>query len=597
MSDLFDEWGAQEHRGRKALDYYHKVVDCQYACPTHTPVPEYIRLIGQRRFRDAYLINRDSNVFPGILGRVCDRPCEPACRRGRVENEPVAICRLKRVAADFKGDIEPFLPKKGKPNGFKVAVIGAGPAGLTVINDLAPLGYELTLFERAARAGGAILSQVPSFRLPDEVLREETDVILRLAHQVHFDHEVKALSSLLDDFDAVVVGIGAPVGKSLNLEGSKEFESSILVGVEFLANVTFDHKPTVGRQVVVIGGGNTAMDCARTALRFGADQVTIVAPETREQMLASPWEIHDALEENIAIKNNLLPQAFTGEGLLSGVRFQPLVSCYDQGGRFAPKFSDDPEVLLPCSTVILAIGQLNNFDFIDQPSSVEIDRKRQLPALVPDSQQSASNPKVFFAGDAAQGPRNIISAVADGHNAAQGVHGYLNPEQPARESQMSWTKQRMTMNQWRYSNDYSQSSRRIVPTIPIESRRRLDAEVETGFSQEEAALEVSRCLNCDVHTVFNPKECIECNACVHVCPVECLAILPQALEELLRSEIKSTNPDQGLFTAAVPQTHRLMVKDENICIHCGLCAERCPTSAWDMQRMAIKFPHDQRESS
>ncbi len=254
-------------------EYFHKVVDCQYACPAHTNVPEYIRLIAQERFTDAYMLNRKSNVFPGILGRVCDRPCEPACRRDRIEETPVAICRLKRVAADNRDDVSELLPKAGPSNGKKVALIGAGCASLTVANDLAPLGYQCTIFEKLDATGGLMRSNIPSFRLPAQVLDEEIQMILDMGVELRTNSPIESMKALLEeDYDAVFVGTGAPRGKELNIPGRQEAGANIHIGIDWLESVAFKHTESIGKNVLIIGVGNTAMDCCRTSLRLGASQ-------------------------------------------------------------------------------------------------------------------------------------------------------------------------------------------------------------------------------------------------------------------------------------------------------------------------------------
>ena len=297
-------------------EFFHQVIDCQYACPAHTQVPEYIRLISEKRYDEAYLLNWHSNVFPGILGRVCDRPCEPACRRGRVEQEAVAICRLKRVCADNRGpDIHTrFPPVPEEKNGKRIALIGAGPASLTVARDLAPLGYTIDLYDDQDAGGGFMRSQLPSFRLPDEVLQEEVDYILNMGIHTHFSHYVDSMAAMLaKDYDVVFVGTGAPRGRDLDLPGRKEGDSSIHVGIDWLAGVIFGHVHRIGRRVLVLGGGNTAMDCCRTARRLGGEDVRIVVRSPREDMKASPWEIEDALHEDIPIVDNHVPLEFVLE--------------------------------------------------------------------------------------------------------------------------------------------------------------------------------------------------------------------------------------------------------------------------------------------
>lgn len=589
-----------EHTDVSKPGYFHKVVDCQYACPTHTPVPEYIRLVAAGRYREAYLLNRESNVFPGVLGRVCDRPCEPACRRGRVDEDPVAICRIKRVAADFKGTgIENELPKiPDEKNGRKIAVIGAGPASLTVINDLLPLGYEFELFEKDPAPGGAMLSQVPSFRLPLEVLNEEIAMVLqRGGVDCHYGYEVTSLKPLLERFDSVFVGTGAPFGKDLKLPGRDVAKDQVHIGVEFLAAVSFKHVKNLQGHVLVIGGGNTAMDCCRTALRLGASKVTVVCPEAYEDMLASDWEKHDAELEGVRVCNHLLPKEFISKDKkLNGVRFSKVISCFDAAGDWNPQFSKESDTVLDCDQVIIAIGQRSQFSFLNDSQikgSKNSDGLLERVDIDAKTLQS-SDPRVFFGGDAAFGPKNIIWAVEHGHQAAISIHSYLSSGSAdgKREQRMSLESQKMAMNQWSYSNDYSHKSRCKVPHRPVEeSIKEIEQEFELGYDDKQVLLEASRCLNCDIQTVFFEHKCIECDACVDICPSQCLIMTENDKEERIRTQFinPATNHNQDLFVAPLPQTRRVMVKDENPCIHCGLCAERCPTGAWDMQAFKLKI--------
>ena len=588
----------------KNPEYFHRVVDCQYACPAHTPVPEYIRLIAEKKFTEAYLINRESNVFPGILGRVCDRPCEPACRRGRVDEKPVAICRLKRSAADYKdpNKVEAALPAiPSKKNGKKIAVIGAGPASLTVINDLLPIGYQCTLFEKEDRPGGAMLSQVPSFRLPQQVLDEEIAMVLnRGGVELYFNQTVKSIVPLLDQFDAIFCGTGAPVGKDLIIPGRAEADQQVHIGIEFLANVRFGHLTKIGRKVIVIGGGNTAMDCGRTAKRLGAETVTIIAPEDDSQMLASPWEIEDAKMEGIDIQNNLLPNEFyIKKSKCIGINFDRLSQCYDSHGKWNPIKKQNSLKLVECDEIILAIGQTVNYPYIDSTLQLEKNKDKEGNELdqikVDPISFQTSHPQIFIGGDAAFGPKNIIWAVAHGHSAATSIHLFCQNKNPRqhKENSMTLVSQKMALNAWTYANDFNTLQRQQVPHEDTQKcLKDLDLEVEKGFDLKLSEHEAARCLNCDIQTVFVDHLCIECDACIDICPVECLGILPQSNEETLRANLKvpSDNQDQSLFVANVPQTNRLMVKDENICLHCGLCAERCPTSAWDMQKFELKIP-------
>jgi NADPH-dependent glutamate synthase beta subunit-like oxidoreductase/ferredoxin len=576
--------------------YYHKVVDCQYACPAHTDVPEYIRLIAQGRYTDAYMLNRESNVFPGILGRTCDRPCEPACRRGRVDGKPVAICRLKRVAADLRDDFHALLPVIPKQkNGKRVALVGAGPASLTVCNDLMPLGYECVIFEKGSRAGGLMRINIPSFRLPEEVLNEEVDAILDMGVEIRYDTPVTSMRALLDDgFDAVFVGSGAPKGKELDIPGRHD-TNNIHIGIEWLANVHFGHVERIGQRVLIIGVGNTAMDCCRTSKRIGATDVKVMARRTRKYFKASPWELEDAEEEMVQIVENHAPKRFIVEkGKLTGMEFERLEWTDLPDGRQKSEVIDS--VVIPCDEVILAIGQENSFPWIERDIGIEFDPKWDMPVVDRKTFQS-TRAGVFFGGDAAWGPENIIWAVEHGHQAAISIHNHC-VGQPVTErppAAMNLVSAKLGMHAWKYSNDYNPVGRQKMTHADLDARfKRLNIEVELGFTAEQFTREVERCLNCDIQTHFSADLCIECDACVDVCPVNCLTITPDGEEPEVRQRLSApaVNPAQALFASeALPQTKRIMVKDEDICLHCGLCAERCPTAAWDMAEFELILPY------
>ena len=568
--------------------YFHKVVDCQWACPSHTPVPEYIRLIAQGRYAAAYMLNWESNVFPGILGRVCDRPCEPACRRGRVEEKPVAICRLKRVAADYKGEIDHFLPDIPKQkNGKRIALLGAGPASLTVARDLLPLGYHCVLFEKDPNGGGLMRTNIPSFRLPANVLDEEVGRILDFGVEARFGHEVTSLKAVIDEgFDAVFVGTGAPKGKDLDIPGRKEAAANIHIGIDFLTSVAFEHVDRIGRRVVVIGGGNTAMDCCRTALRLGADEVKVTVRSPRKDMKASDWEIEDAEREGVPILDNHNPKEFIVEGgRLTGVRFEIMRAEYVDGRR--KLIPTGEEVVIECDDVLMAIGQENAFPWIEQDIGIAFD-KWHMPTVDRTTMMS-TRPGVFFGGDAAWGPENIIWAVAHGHQAAISIDQYCQGQSLNERPPPGWTlvSQKMGIHEWSYSNDYAPDRRTAVPHVDkAKSLRNLKVEVELGFDDKLAAKEVERCLNCDVQTVFTRSLCIECDACMDICPVDCINFIENAEEPELRERLRvpARNTSQDLYVSDELKTGRVMVKDEDMCVHCGLCAERCPTGAWDMQK-------------
>jgi formate dehydrogenase (NADP+) beta subunit len=584
-------------------DYYHRVVDCQWACPAHTDVPEYIRLIAQGRFTDAYMVNRHSNVFPGILGRVCDRPCEPACRRGRIETKPVAICRLKRVAADHRDDIGARLPKIPRlKNGKRIACIGAGCASLTVANDLMPLGYEVTIFEQLAEPGGLMRSNIPSFRLPATVLNEEIAMITGMGVELRLNTKVRSMRELLarGGFDAVFVGSGAPKGKELSLPGRDAAAANVHIGIAWLESVAFGHIDSIGKRVLIIGVGNTAMDCCRSSLRLGAESVKVMARKPRGFFKASDWELEDAEEESVQIVVNRSPREFVMEnGRLAGMRFDRMEYELDAHGNISAERSVGEE-FLPADDVILAIGQENAFPWIERDLGIEFG-KWDVP-LVDKTTFQSTRPEVFFGGDAAFGPKNIIWAVEHGHQAAISIHRYCQGEsvQQRLPPGMNLQSRKMGMHEWSYANDYTPVERRLMPHVSLKERfKKLNIEVELGFTAEQVEQEVQRCLNCDMQTVFTARLCIECDACIDICPVDCLTITHNGEEAELRTRLKAParNLTQPLYvSAALPQTARVMVKDEDLCVHCGLCAERCPTAAWDMQKSELHWPHADAEA-
>jgi formate dehydrogenase (NADP+) beta subunit len=582
-------------------DYFHHVVDCQWACPAHTPVPEYIRLIAAGRYSDAYMVNWKSNVFPGILGRTCDRPCEPACRRGRVEQqqaerpEPVAICRLKRVAADYKDDIRSRLPKRlVSMNGRRVACVGAGPASLTVARDLAPLGYHVTVFDSDPKAGGMIRTQIPRFRLPEEVIDEETGYILDLGVEFRGGTRINSMKALLaENYDAIFVGSGAPRGRDLDVPGRKQAADKIHIGIDWLSSVSFGHVTSVGKRVIVLGGGNTAMDCCRTAKRLGGEDVKVIVRSGFDEMKASPWEKEDAMHEGIPILNYLVPKAFLHEnGRLTGMRFEKVKAVYDERGRRALIATGEPDPIFACDEVLVAVGQENAFPWIERDAGIAFD-DWGMPVLDKTTLQS-SVPNVFFGGDAALGPKNIIWAVAHGHDAAISIDKFLHSENVAERPAPGVTliSQKMGIHEWSYDNEIAPDLRFKVPWRDVnQTLANIKVEVEIGFDPATAWKEAQRCLNCDVQTVFSAQLCIECDACVDICPTDCINFIDNGEEADLRPRLRAPalNLTQPLYVSGELKTGRVMVKDEDVCLHCGLCAERCPTGAWDMHKFLLEM--------
>jgi formate dehydrogenase beta subunit len=577
-------------------DYFHKVVDCQWACPAHTPVPEYIRRIADGDHDGAYLINWESNVFPGILGRTCDRPCEPACRRGRLQEEPVAICRLKRVAADRKGDITDRLPKApASRNGKRIGCVGAGPASLTVARDLAAIGYDVVVFDSDSLAGGMMRSQIPKFRLPDEVIDEEVGYALSTGGAFVASRRIESLRAMLaEGFDAIFVGCGAPRGRDLDAPGRREAAKNIHIGIDWLASVSFGHTHSIGRRVVVLGGGNTAMDCCRTSLRLGGHDVKVVVRSGFAEMKASAWEKEDAMREGVAILNYLVPKAFTHErGRLTGVMFEKVTAEKDDRGRRILAPTGEPDVHIECDDVLVAVGQENAFPWIESDAGLAFG-KDGLPAIDPVTFQS-SLPSVFFGGDAALGPKNIITAVAHGHEAAISIDAYCRGEDTrVRLAPMTnLVSQKMGLHEWSYDSAITLDRRFAVPHVEnAKALKNVKTEVELGFTDQQALAEARRCLNCDVQTVFSEPACIECDACVDICPLDCISFVANAPEEELRRSLSAPalNLTQAIYVSEPVKTGRIMAKDEDLCLHCGLCAERCPTGAWDMRKFTIEFP-------
>jgi formate dehydrogenase beta subunit len=579
-------------------NYFHRVVDCQFACPAHTNVPEYIRLIAQGKCTDAYMLNRESNVFPAILGRTCDRPCEPACRRERVDGKPVAICRLKRVAADLRGDISALLPRIPEiKNGKRVACVGAGPASLTVANDLLPLGYQIVMFEKLDKPGGLMRSNIPAFRLPERVLQEEIDVILDMGVEIRYNTPITSMRTLFEDgFDAIFVGVGAPRGKELDIPGRHDTDR-IHIGIDWLEAIAFGHLDSIGEHVLIIGVGNTAMDCCRSSLRLGGKDIKVMARRPRGFFKASSWELEDAEEEGVEIVINHAPKRFVIEdSKLKGMEFERL-----EWDKDAKRSRTIDTVFLPADDVILAIGQENAFPWIERDLGMEFD-KWDVP-VVNETTMESTLPGVFFGGDAAFGPKNIIWAVEHAHQAAISIHRRCQSEPIADRPPygMNLISQKMGLSEWSYHNDYNPATRQKMTHVELVKRfQQLNIEVELGFNAEQTAREVQRCLNCDIQTDFTAVRCIECDACIDICPVQCLTITRNGDEQDLRARLSAPagNPDQAVYVSdLLPQTNRIMAKDEDVCVHCGLCAERCPTAAWDMQKFDLLIPYAGRPVS
>ncbi len=581
----------------RAPDYFHKVVDCQWACPAHTPVPEYIRLIAAGRYTDAYMVNWHSNVFPGILGRTCDRPCEPACRRGRVEKDPVAICRLKRVAADNKEDVRGLLPAiPREKNGKRIALVGAGPASLTVARDLMPQGYHCVLYDGDNQAGGMIRTQIPRFRLPESIIDEEVGYITDMGVELRLGQHIDSLKALLaEGYDAIFVGTGAPRGRDLDIPGRHDAAANIHIGIDWLSSVSFGHINRIGKRVIVLGGGNTAMDCCRSSKRLGGEDVKVIVRSGFEEMKASPWEKEDAMHEGIPILNYLVPREFTHKNnRLTGVLFEKVAAKYDDKGRRNLVPTGEPAIHVECDDVLVAVGQENAFPWIERDIGLEFDRWG-MPKVDPKTMQSTIS-NVFFGGDSAFGPKNIIWAVAHGHDAAASIDKLCNGEDMSQRPppMVSLASQKMGIHEWSYDNDISLDKRFRVPLQDLSATlKNIKMEVELGFDRQQAYAEAQRCLNCDVQTVFSTALCIECDACVDICPMDCITFTANGSEEELRTRLNApaSNVTQDIYVSDALKTGRIMAKDEDVCLHCGLCAERCPTGAWDMQKFLLDMTY------
>jgi formate dehydrogenase (NADP+) beta subunit len=460
-----------------------------------------------------------------------------------------------------------------------------------------PLGYEVTIFEQYGEPGGLMRTNIPSFRLPQAVLEEEIRMIVDMGVDLKLGHPIGSMKELLatGGFDAVFVGSGAPQGKNLDLPGRAEASPNVHIGIAWLESVAFGHIERIGERVLIIGVGNTAMDCCRTSLRLGAKNVKVMARKPRGFFKASEWELEDAEEESVEIVVNRSPKAFVMEGgRLVGMTFDSMEYELDARGRITAERVTGEE-FIPADDVILAIGQENAFPWIEGDLGIEFD-KWHVPKVDLVTFQS-TRPGVFFGGDAAFGPKNIIWAVEHGHQAAISIHRHCQGE-PVSERPppgVNLQSRKMGMHEWSYSNDYAPVERRLMPHVSLKERfKKLNIEVELGFTAEQTAQEVQRCLNCDVQTVFSAKLCIECDACLDICPVDCLTITANGPEADLRGRLKvaARNLTQPLYVSGpLPQTARVMVKDEDLCVHCGLCAERCPTAAWDMQKSHVHWPH------
>jgi NADPH-dependent glutamate synthase beta subunit-like oxidoreductase len=489
------------------------------------------------------------------------------------------------------------MPKPAaKKNGKRIACIGAGPASLTVARDLAPLGYQVTVFDQDPRAGGMIWSQIPRFRLPMEVIDEEVGYVLDLGVEFRGGAKIESMKKLLEQsYDAVFVGSGAPRGRDLDIPGRKEAAKNIHIGIDWLSSVSFGHTDKIGKRVIVLGGGNTAMDCCRSSKRLGGEDVKVIVRSGFEEMKASPWEKEDAQHEGIPILNYLVPKTFLHEnGRLTGMTFEKVKAVYDAKGKRSLVPTGEPDHRFECDDVLVAVGQENAFPWIERDCGIEFD-KHGMPVIDKTTMQSTVK-NVFFGGDAAFGPKNIIWAVAHGHDAAISIdkllHGEDVRERPSPIVNLS--SQKMGIHEWSYDNAISPDLRYAVPwKDKAVTLKNIKVEVELGFDPATGFKEAQRCLNCDVQTVFSDRLCIECDACVDICPMDCITFTQNGEEAELRARLTAPakNATQDLYVSGALKTGKVMVKDEDVCLHCGLCAERCPTGAWDMQKFLLDLTH------
>jgi len=612
------------------------------ACPVHTQAGRYVSLIAEGKYEDAYRYARMPNPFASICGRVCGHPCEPACRRGQFDL-PISIRALKRFVTERHGPesrnpIDVFSNVSRPRNAGKVAVIGSGPAGMSAAHDLALLGYPVTVFEAAAVPGGMMHLGIPEYRLPRDVLQAQIREILDLGPELKLNMRLGRDFSLEDlrrqGYKAVLMAFGLHRSRELNLPGHEL--DGVVKGIDFLLNVNLGYRFEVGKKVVVIGGGNVAIDVARSAmreqqqklvtdmasvvlpnelsssemdvamkefmdvsraaLRMGAREVQLVCLESRAEMPASEEEIEEGVLEGMKLFPSLGPKQFIGQkGKLAGLEVIRCLSVFDENKRFNPKFETGTEFVIPCDTVILAIGQSSDVSFLTPADGVETTRQGTLK-INPETLMTTA-PGIFAAGDIAFGPRLIINAVADGKKAAVEIDKFLRgPDWKPKSRYVQVT----VLDHHEMAAHYDEYSRLSVPVLPIDRRTGV-AEVETGYTEAQARSEASRCLRCWINTIFEGTEatgteCILCGGCVDVCPENCLSLVPLKNLAFTEEDKERLSKEQELRSfdlqhVAPEELNQLegsvMVKDETICIRCGLCAERCPAHTISMEAFEV----------
>jgi formate dehydrogenase (NADP+) beta subunit len=593
-------------------DYFERNIPCRTACPIHTECGRYVQSVGISRDEEAYMLARAPNPFAYVLGRICAHPCEDACRRGKID-EPIAICALKRYVTDrhnlglghdpARKSLAP-APDRRK----RVAIVGSGVCGLTCAHDLALLGYSVEVFESAPVPGGMLYLGIPHFRLPREIIKMEVDNILalgvKLRTRMTLGRDI-TLGQLRSRFDSVLLATGLNKGRELNIPGAHL--DGVFNGIDFLINVNLGYEVALGRRVAVVGGGNVAidvaraavrlvqetsesgatesgadslqpaLDAARMALRSGAEQVSLVSLESREQMPAWKGEVHEAEYEGITVDNGWGPKEIVGEnGAVTGLRVRRCVSVFDEKGRFSPAFSDE-EKIIPCESVVLAIGQQADLSFLSGEEGLQVTPRGTLKI---DENLATTAPGVFAGGDVAFGPRILVEAVANGHRAARSIHLYLSGK--SRKTLLSRFR---LFREWQMPRGYLSTARQNMPMLPV-NRRIGIAEVELGFDEHQGRAEALRCLKCQVNTIFDGSKCILCGGCTDVCPEHCLRLVD--LVQIQGDARYETLIEKryGVTPAGLPAGQAsAIIKNEDKCIRCALCAQRCPTQAITMEAL------------
>ena len=619
------------------LEWLESNFPCMQACPVHTQAGRYVSLIAEGRYEEAYRYARIPNPFASICGRVCGHPCEPACRRGQFDS-PISIRALKRFVTERYGPesrnpIDVFSERPCVRHAEQVAVIGSGPAGMSAAHDLALLGYPVTVFEAAAVPGGMMHLGIPEYRLPRDVLQAQIREILDMGPELKLNMRLGRDFSLEDlkrqGYKSVLMAFGLHRSRDLNLPGHEL--DGVVKGIDFLLNVNLGYRFEVGKRVVVIGGGNVAIDVARSAmreqqkmvseglpneltssemdvamkefmdvsraaLRMGAREVLLVCLESRAEMPAADEEIEEGLLEGMKLAPSLGPKQFVGkDGKLTGLEVIKCLSVFDKNKRFSPRFAEGTESVIPCDTVILAIGQSSDTSFLKPADGIETTRQGTLK-INPDTLMTTA-PGIFAAGDIAFGPRLIINAVADGKKAAVEIDKYLRGSEWKPKAKYVHIT---VLDHHKMAAHYDEYSRLPVPALPIDRRTGV-AEVETGFTEQQARAEASRCLKCWINTIFegteaSGTECILCGGCVDVCPENCLSLVPLKEFAFTEEDIERLRKEQGqrgidlqhVSAEELTQVEgSVMLKDETVCIRCGLCAERCPARTISMEAFEV----------